>query len=37
MLKKIRELKTMVAKAGYVLQSDRGKGSHTRMEKSVAS
>ena len=29
MPKKVRELKAMVAKAGYVLQSGRGKGSHT--------
>jgi predicted RNA binding protein YcfA (HicA-like mRNA interferase family) len=29
MPKKIRELKAMVAKVGYVLQSGRGKGSHT--------
>ena len=29
MPKKIRELKAMVAKAGYILQPDRGKGSHT--------
>ncbi|GAA6616017.1 type II toxin-antitoxin system HicA family toxin [Scytonema sp. NUACC26] len=29
MPKKIRELKAMVAKAGYILQSGRGKGSHT--------
>jgi predicted RNA binding protein YcfA (HicA-like mRNA interferase family) len=29
MPKKIRELKAMVAKAGYILQPGRGKGSHT--------
>ncbi|BAY22443.1 YcfA family protein [Calothrix sp. NIES-2100] len=29
MPKKIRQLKAMVAKAGYVLQAGRGKGSHT--------
>ncbi|MBD1804307.1 type II toxin-antitoxin system HicA family toxin [Microcoleus sp. FACHB-SPT15] len=29
MPKKIRELKAIVAKVGYVLQSGRGKGSHT--------
>jgi predicted RNA binding protein YcfA (HicA-like mRNA interferase family) len=29
MPKKIRELKAMVAKIGYVLQPGRGKGSHT--------
>ena len=29
MPKKVRELKAMVAKAGYILQSKRGKGSHT--------
>lgn len=29
MPKKIRELKAMVTKAGYVLQPRRGKGSHT--------
>ena len=29
MPKKIRELKAMVAKAGYILQPRRGKGSHT--------
>lgn len=29
MPKKIRELKAMVAKVGYVLQPGRGKGSHT--------
>ncbi|HEY9597030.1 MAG TPA: type II toxin-antitoxin system HicA family toxin [Cyanophyceae cyanobacterium] len=29
MPKKIRELKAMVAKVGYVLQAGRGKGSHT--------
>lgn len=29
MPKKIRELKVMVTKAGYVLQPRRGKGSHT--------
>jgi predicted RNA binding protein YcfA (HicA-like mRNA interferase family) len=29
MPKKIRELKAMVTKVGYVLQPKRGKGSHT--------
>ncbi|MFM2063550.1 MAG: hypothetical protein RLZZ507_3221 [Cyanobacteriota bacterium] len=29
MPKKIRELKAMVVKVGYVLQPGRGKGSHT--------
>ena len=29
MPKKIRELKAMVAKVGYILQQKRGKGSHT--------
>lgn len=29
MPKKIRELKTAVLKAGYILQPGRGKGSHT--------
>lgn len=29
MPKKIRELKAMVVKAGYVLRPGRGKGSHT--------
>jgi predicted RNA binding protein YcfA (HicA-like mRNA interferase family) len=29
MPKKIRELKAMVLKAGYILQPGRGKGSHT--------
>ena len=29
MPKKIRELKAMVVKAGYILQPVRGKGSHT--------
>ena len=29
MPKKIRELKAMVAKVGYVLQPGRGKGSHS--------
>ncbi len=29
MPKKIRELKAMVKKAGYILQPKRGKGSHT--------
>ncbi len=29
MPKKIRELKAMVAKVGYILQPGRGKGSHT--------
>lgn len=29
MPKKIRELKAMVVKAGYILQPGRGKGSHT--------
>ncbi|MCC5608881.1 type II toxin-antitoxin system HicA family toxin [Nostoc sp. CHAB 5834] len=29
MPKKIRELKAMVAKAGYILQPGRGKGSYT--------
>jgi predicted RNA binding protein YcfA (HicA-like mRNA interferase family) len=29
MPKKVRELKAMVKKAGYILQSGRGKGSHT--------
>jgi predicted RNA binding protein YcfA (HicA-like mRNA interferase family) len=29
MPKKIRELKAIVAKVGYVLQAGRGKGSHT--------
>lgn len=29
MPKKIRELKAMVTKAGYILQPRRGKGSHT--------
>ncbi|KAM3091156.1 type II toxin-antitoxin system HicA family toxin [Phormidesmis sp. 146-35] len=29
MPKKVRELKKLVKKAGYVYQGDRGKGSHT--------
>ncbi|MEA5593296.1 type II toxin-antitoxin system HicA family toxin [Rivularia sp. UHCC 0363] len=29
MPKKVRELKAMVAKLGYILQPGRGKGSHT--------
>lgn len=29
MAKKIRELKTLLLKAGFVLEPDRGKGSHT--------
>ena len=29
MPKKVRELKAMVKKAGYILQPGRGKGSHT--------
>jgi predicted RNA binding protein YcfA (HicA-like mRNA interferase family) len=29
MPKKIRELKAMVSKAGYILQPRRGKGSHS--------
>ncbi len=29
MPKKVRELKAMVAKVGYILQAGRGKGSHT--------
>ena len=29
MPKKIRELKAIVAKVGYILQPGRGKGSHT--------
>jgi predicted RNA binding protein YcfA (HicA-like mRNA interferase family) len=29
MPKKVRELKAMVAKVGYILQAKRGKGSHT--------
>jgi predicted RNA binding protein YcfA (HicA-like mRNA interferase family) len=29
MPKKIRQLKAMVAKVGYILQPRRGKGSHT--------
>ena len=29
MPKKIRELKAIVAKVGYLLQAGRGKGSHT--------
>jgi DNA-directed RNA polymerase subunit L len=29
MPKKVRELKAIVAKAGYILQARRGKGSHT--------
>jgi predicted RNA binding protein YcfA (HicA-like mRNA interferase family) len=30
--KKIRELKAMLSKAGFVLLKDRGKGSHTVWE-----
>jgi predicted RNA binding protein YcfA (HicA-like mRNA interferase family) len=29
MPKKVRELKAMVSKVGYILQPGRGKGSHT--------
>ncbi|MDF5730537.1 MAG: type II toxin-antitoxin system HicA family toxin [Rhizonema sp. PD38] len=29
MPKKVRELKAMVARVGYILQPGRGKGSHT--------
>ncbi|MGL5940525.1 MAG: type II toxin-antitoxin system HicA family toxin [Waterburya sp.] len=32
MPKKIRELKSMLQKAGFVLLKDRGKGSHTVWE-----
>ncbi|NJR52859.1 MAG: type II toxin-antitoxin system HicA family toxin [Leptolyngbyaceae cyanobacterium CSU_1_3] len=32
MPKKVRELKKLVKKAGYVYQPDRGKGSHTFWE-----
>ena len=32
MPKKIRELKAMLKKAGFVLLKDRGKGSHTVWE-----
>ncbi len=35
MPKKVRELKAMVSKVGYILQPGRGKGSHTYWKHSL--